>query len=77
MVVLDRRKNEVLQHFQIPSTAIIMVKAIMDDMVAKFQVQTEMTELFESTRWPAPLSFSLVMEYVDMGMPCYSIYKHR
>jgi len=45
---LARQKiYEALQHFQIPSKMIILVRVIMDDMVAKVQVQTEMMDLFE------------------------------
>ena len=39
------KKKGALQHFQIPNKTIILVKLVMDDMVAKVQVQTEMTEL--------------------------------
>lgn len=37
---------------------------IMDNMVAKVQVQTEMTELFEIRDDLIPLLYNLVMEYV-------------
>ena len=38
---------EALQYFLIPDTLIRLVKATMDNMVAKDQVQREMTVLFE------------------------------
>jgi hypothetical protein len=42
-----KKEREALQHFQIPNKMIILVKTIVDDTVAKVQVQTVMTELFE------------------------------
>jgi Reverse transcriptase (RNA-dependent DNA polymerase). len=62
--VIDKIIYEALQHIQIPNKHIILVKAIMDNRVAKVQVKTEMTGLFEIRGGLAPLLFSFVMEYV-------------
>jgi len=47
MKVLDGERNEALQHLQIPNKMIILLKTIMDDTVAKVEVETEMVELVE------------------------------
>ena len=58
-----------LEYFQIPNKLIRLVKATMDNMAAKVQLQTEMTELLEirdglkQGDGLAPLLFNLVMEY--------------
>jgi tRNA splicing ligase len=69
--MLEKKKNyEALQHFQIPNKLIRLVKATMDNTVAKVQVQKEMIELFEirddlkQGDDLAPLLFRHVMEYV-------------
>ena len=59
-----------LQYFPIPSTLIRLVKATMHNMVAKVQVQTEMTVLFEvrdglkQGDGLEPLLFNVIMECV-------------
>jgi hypothetical protein len=58
---------EALQYFPIPNTLIRLVKATVHNMVAKVQVQTEMTVLFEirgglkQGDGLAPLLFSVIM----------------
>jgi hypothetical protein len=61
---------EVLQYFPIPSTLIRLIKAIMHNTVAKVQVQTEITVLFEVRNGLkpgdglAPLLLTVIMECV-------------
>ena len=50
LIVLDVGGGGALQHFHIPNKMIMLAKAMMDDMVAKVPVETEMTELFEIRR---------------------------
>jgi len=67
------RREEIyvaLQYFPIPNTLIRLVKATMHNTVAKIQVQTEMTILFEirddlkQGDGLAPLLFNVIMECV-------------
>ena len=66
-----RKDTKAVQHSQIPYKLIRLVKATMDNMVAKVEVQTKMTELFgirdglKQGDGLAPLLFNLVMEHVE------------
>jgi hypothetical protein len=68
MIVLEEKKC--MRHCKISSKLIRPVKGTMDNTVAKFQVQTEMMELFKimdvlkQVDGLPPLLFSIVMEYV-------------